>query len=517
MEQQNGMPKKFDKCLEEIMEKRELSVTQLSYMLGYKSKTPLLRSMQGKAGVRSLGNIYEDMCSCAALALTEGEKNDLGVACQIEYYGLDHYRARLEMHRLLLKDTCDNQEKTSMTICTAAGTKWELTEFLGRFVRDDKAMPDTIPVKNVEILLCGGCYQTVTEAVADMMWRLGDVGKVKHIFRLNDDMAQTIRYIRNLVPLVGFQNYEAYITYDVNVMKDNVYRYSSPGHAMLIKVTTHTEPNETREFQLLLQNEKCGVVLESPGVWDVWQQYILPVWSGARLIVSPPPCVRDYVSLLKHFTMLEKSRELLAFKRDFCLNFIPPDILYHAILDTASYISDSCTEVVEVVDNLDRLWSLQEKRFQNICTKKSPTHWVASTAAMRKFARTGVQSDHFFAMRPFTVEERVRIFRVLQDLCRENQSFHFYLLKEEEEDRYIPLEANYYVGIGFHMTPIDAHYNLSNQWNETLITETDFCELYREFYLKELLPYHTKPYDETMAVLDEIVERLEKGEIHLLA
>ncbi len=508
MKQPNKAPKTFAKCVEELMESRALSATRLSQMLGYKSKTALLRILQGKAGMRSVVNNLEDLEQCQELALTESEKEALREASQVELLGMDGYLAAMEMHHLLLRE--DRLEQV-LVLYTTGGGRMTLPDFLGQFVLPGNAGEGKIEIAWLEVMLCGGCYLSVMSALSDLLTRLGKAVSARHIFRFNSDTARTVRIIRNIIPVVGQNRYEAFVTYDENALGDLIYQTSTSGQAMLVRA--QLPGGGIREFQLLLQNKDSGVLLEAAGIWEAWSQYTAPYWEHVEPIIAPLPCVKDYASFITYLSVTERSRELLVFKGDFCLNMIPPDILYHAITASASAIEGSCDELAGIVESLDQLRSLQEKRFWNICTKKQPTYWIASASALWQFARTGVQSDHFFAMRPFTSEERLRIFRGLVKLCEENPAFHFYLLPAEEEQSYIPLEAIYYGGIGFQLNPIDVHYNLSRGWNETMFTEPSFCTLYRDFYLHKFIPHHTRPHDETMAVLAEIVAALENGQI----
>ncbi len=509
MKEPNQAPKTFAQCIEELIESRGLSATRLSQMLGYKSKTALLRILQGKAGMRSVANIQEDLCRCQELALTDREKGELREAGQIAQLGMDRYRALSEMHHLLLRE---ERVPQVLHLYTIGGGRVSLSEFFSRFVLPENADgADQIAIENLEIMLCGGCYLSVMHALSELMERLGKAVSARHIFRFTGDTARTVRIIRNIIPIVGQNRYEAFVTYDDNALGDLIYQTSTSGQALLARA--QMPDGGVREFQILLQNKDSGVLLEASGIWESWSQFTAPYWENSDPIIAPLPCVKDYESFITYVAVSEKNREILLFKGDFCMCMIPTDILYHAIEDSALEITASCSELANIVESLDKLRSLHEKRFWNFSVKKQPTHWVASAAALWQFARTGVQRDHFFAMRPFTVEERLRIFRVLAKLCEENPSFHFYLLPAEEEQSYIPLEAIYYAGIGFQLNPIDTHYNLSHGWNETMFTEPAFCDLYRDFYLHEFLPRHTRPQAETMAVLEEMIDALENGQI----
>ena len=163
-----------------------------------------------------------------------------------------------------------------------------------------------------------------------------------------------------------------------------------------------------------------------------------------------------------------------------------------------------------MLEVISKLRSMQEKRFHNVMTKRQPTHWVASAKALRRFARTGVQNDHFFAMRPFTVEERIRIFRNLLSMLETNPYFHLYLMRPEDEDSFLDLEATYLEGVGLQLTPTGTDYRITDGWTETMLTEESFCTLYREFFMEELIGQHTCPASDSAALLQEIIRELQE-------
>ncbi|MBQ8642020.1 MAG: helix-turn-helix domain-containing protein [Clostridia bacterium] len=501
-------PENFQKCLTGLMAKRGLSAAQLAGMLGYKSKTTLLRVLQGKAGMRCIGNVYTDLCRCKVLQLTDAESDRLHVAYEVELWGLDDYRARLEMWRLLRKGEIQSR---SMQLYGGDGDSVTLADFLNRFTPADGALPpDGIPVTGLEIYLLSGCYPSVMNVMAGMLERLEKQIHVTQVFQLGSDTARTVRLIRNILPTLGYHSYEAYYIRQDDFIPDPIYSNSGTGRVMVLRALL--PDGDTREYQILLRNESSGVLLESVGLWEHWQQYMAPYRDMMHPLKAAVPVVSDYVSLLENYAETERNREILIYKGDVCFTNIPTEILVHAIMDEMGGNPLPAGQAESVLQDLNKLRSIQEKRFQNAMTKRQNTHWVAATSALYHFARTGVQKDHFFAMRPFTREERLRIFRHLAGQVKENPYFHLYLLLEEEEDTFVNLEATYLDGVGFQLTSPGTDYCLADGWTETMLTEESFCQLYREFFMEELLVHHVRPAEETAAVLNDIIRMLQEPE-----
>ena len=497
MNGKNGVPESFQKCLAALMEKRALSAGQLADLMRYKSKTTLLRVLQGKAGIRCIGNVYADLCRCEALELTDAETDTLHVAYEVEVWGLDTYRARSEMWRLLRKS---EPQQYTMQICMGS-EMIPLDGFLDRFVPCTDPVPENgIPAERLDICILSGGYPSIVSALIPLPNRMGSRIHVTQLLQLTGDTARTVRLIRNILPILGYHTHEIYFNRQEDISPDPIYSYSGTGRAMILKALL--PDGSTREFQILLRDENSGVLLESPGLWQHWTQYASSYMEQMEPMKAAVPDMTDYVRLLEYYAETEKNRETLIYKEDICFHHIPTDILLHALLES----SDSA----DMLDAVPKLRSMQEKRYHNVMTKRQHTHWVASAEALRRFARTGIQNDHFFAMRPFTREERLRIFRNLLHMLENNPYFHLYLMRPEDEDSFLDLEATYLEGAGLQLTPTGTDYRITNGWTETMLTEKSFCALYREFFMEELIGQHTCPPEDSAALLQEIIRELQE-------
>ena len=444
MDIKTHIPEKFQDCLNDIMAKRKLSASQLALMLGHKSKTTIQRILQGTGGLRCIGNVYKELCSCEEMQLTEAETERLHTAYDMELWGTDNYRARSEMWRLLRKG--EERDVSMRLFCTDGSetTLPALRMLADRAERSQKRLenldyfsrvryylePAGICTKEMEILMLSGCYPSVMEVMAPLLQQMGSHIHIRQLVMLNGDVARTVRLIRNILPTLGYHTYEAFSVLQNDIIPDPAYSGTGTGKAMALRV--QYSDGSVREFQILVQSETAGVLLEAPGIWNHWQQFTAMYFNNAAPLKATVPEIRDYISLLEYYADTERNREALIYKPDVCFYHIPTEILLHALKDSIAASADAETADA-ILQVLPKLRSTQEKRFQNMVNKRQHTYWVASREALLQFARTGVQNDHFFAMRPFTVEERHRVFRHLLDQEKNNPYSHMYLRLSPEK------------------------------------------------------------------------------------
>lgn len=502
MPMQNKTPEKFRDCLEKLMEDRGLSAGQLADVLQYKSKTTLLRVLQDKAGVRCIGNVFADLCRSDALALTEEEQDCFQVAYDVERWGLENYRARSEMWRLL---RFSESKLRPMHVKQMDGSIVSLETFFNRFVpcTDVSPAPDAIVVEHLEMYVLSSGYPYVMQTLAGLLGRLGNRIHVHQLLQFTGDTARTVRLIRNLLPVLGYHNHEVFYIRQEDIIHDPIYSFGI-GRALILQAKL--PGGAVREFQLLIRDEQNGTVLEAPGLWQYWEMYLAEYNRKGLPVKSSVPDMWDYESMLTYYGEIEKDREILLFSGDVCFDYVPVDILISAV-----DVQQSTDEMLaQLMETLPRLRATQEKRYQNATSKRKPTHWVASAHILRGMASSGVMRNHFFGMRPFTVEERIRIFKLLLHLAQDNPYFHMYLLCAEDETSFLPMDVAYMVGLGIQIVSESTDYGMTNGWSETFLTEESFCALYREFFMEELIPNHTYPENHTVTVLQEIIRELEE-------
>lgn len=123
---------------------------------------------------------------------------------------------------------------------------------------------------------------------------------------------------------------------------------------------------------------------------------------------------------------------------------------------------------------------------------------------MEQFAQTGLESDHFFAIRPFSPAERVSILTHLKEQNETNPNFCLYFFKPGY--RQPRTEICLYEGAGTMLTVADTDYDLSGAHSEVLITQTEFSRKYKAFFIHDLLESKVLSPAETQKTFEELIE-----------
>ena len=204
---------------------------------------------------------------------------------------------------------------------------------------------------------------------------------------------------------------------------------------------------------------------------------------------------------------LEQSRAVYMIKRDVPISYVPSEILACCVMESA--MREGIAGSQEIVQMLEQLKCVHDQRFENFFDKRKPTYTVFSLEAMERFAQTGTQSDHFFAFRPYTVQERVCILTHLREQAEHNPSFHVRFFKAEYEAP--PMEIALYEGAGTLMAKPNTNYNLKGDHTETLITQESFCQCYKTYFLKDLMKRQVMDRQHTLQALDCLIEMAKRA------
>ena len=74
------------------------------------------------------------------------------------------------------------------------------------------------------------------------------------------------------------------------------------------------------------------------------------------------------------------------------------------------------------------------------------------------------------------------------------------------------MEIGLYEGIGTLLNKPFTDYDLSGNHTETLITQKEFCDSYKKYFMQDLLDKRVISQEETLKVLDELIEIAKRSE-----
>lgn len=483
----------FSVCLDRIIRQRDISPAQLSRLLGHKSRTTLQRIFNGSAGSDSIHKIYTEVCGCCALELSEEEKNALYTSVVVDQVGASTLQARDEIRNLLRPSVCE----TAPIVVYQGEKKRTLSEITAEM---NQAEHSEVLILNCAWKVFAGELHSLLSTVSP------DRLNIQHYMAITNDLPRTVSIIGILRDLFGFVNYSCFSIIDKNNPAEPLTYMGMNGVAVRIHLG-----DSIREYQLIFTGESSGIMLETHGAYTYWENYLKALNCSIQSIKTTYPAIssaEDYIAFTEIYRKTEENRNIYMYKPDLCFALIATYIIRQACLDNAVEIG---TDIPDFMEMLEKLAEIQDKRFYNIFNQKKAVHIVFFPSAIRKFAHTGFQSDHFYLLRPFTIDERIEILSHLVHQMRTNPYFNVYLLRDEQN--FVPMEATCYEGQGVQFTYAYTDYNLSSGHTEAIITNEEFCDLFLNFFRNDLLVNHVYSSSAAVFLFESLIEELKNEKV----
>ena len=482
---------RFSECLKRILEEEGLSASEVSRMVGFRSRNSIFRILSDQCGVKAQEDFLEALKREIGMNWPEQHWRDLQEAMAITRLGLNDYLASEAIRQMILPQKMDRKDFVVLLDDEQGGlVKRSLREQLREFLRTG----------TLRITMLGCCDRTLCRILAEELAGAGSEGRVEvdQYVKMSDDMA-----VQNVVAIQPLMYYSWYTARQLDPEKTTTEMATllTPGTLHLIITSPSGEKHHyalahcEANTMLLVEMQVCKYNHARAKIMEYVHQ--LPMLQNQFPITNSPD---DYLKYTEQYRQMEFDREVYSIKPDVPINMIHPDILLPAVMD--GFRENSFADGEHLRTLVQSLYDVHLMRFENFFRKRKVTHIVFSLEAMRAFMRTGRQSDHFFAMRPYTLAERLAILNHLRDQTAKNPHFYIHFLKE---DTPAPImEITMYEGYGVMFTKANTDYNLAGEHTEALVTHPGFMHKYREFFMRELLPRYVMSHHETMAALDEL-------------
>lgn len=482
----------FGQCLRQILKEKRISASALSRMMENKSRNSLFRILEGSTSPATQEAFFHRLVRGNWLSLTKAQQQMLRESLEVSRLGVEGYRSNQAM-RKMLRDVDEQRARRPIDLESADRGA------CGTF---DRQLEQYARCRAVSMTLIGCCDREICAAIADglLHGRGGCRVKITHYLYTGGD--EIIRAVAAIQPLLYAPCYEAYCVEPCmfSAEREQTYRANS----LIVRWEDHSGQTHLHMFLLvdrnrLLMMDRCGeqAISLMERMWRADRAQMHPLKSAFALRHSP----EDYLAYTEAFCELERGRAIYTVKMDMCLAFISTKTLVSPVVDGFTETGFAGQEGLE---GLIRAFAqIHQRRFENLFTKKKPTHTIFSVGAMEAFARTGKQSDHFFAMRPYTPQERVDMLRHIQKHTAENPSFKVHFFKDSFDPP--KTEISLYEGSGALILRPYTNYDLSGDHAEALITQSAFCEKYKEFFIGDLLARHVLTQEETLSTLERLI------------
>lgn len=481
----SGPEKDFAECLKELLVQKKVSASELARMMAYKSRNSIFRILDGEGAHGARLAFFSRLKEENPLALSAEEIACLEEALEISRVGLKAYRSNAAIRQLLAGD---DGEKASVRVMSWDGG--DAMPMLSRILAAPK----------VEIVVTGCCDRKLLSAMRGRLSMRKNPGmSLMHIIcTAQEELAHVVNAIQ---PLLFTDFYTAYCVEPgtLSKAKEQIYRANS----VLLRWEDERGKSWAQPYVLADGDLFCALrPVEAKDSEALLAQFAGDVQKMTKLKAAfSPDGEPDYVAYTDICRRLEQGRAIYTVKLDVPFSFISADILVPCALESFEAAGIKREAAMQMVEPLREV---HVKRFENIFHKNRPTHTVFSRAYMERFARTGRQTDHFFAFRPYTGAERAAILTHIRDQARDNPNFCVHFFKDGFEPP--QTEIGLYEGVGTLMTKPFTDYNLAGDHTETFIASGEFCARYKAFFTEDLLTRQVMGPEETLAVLDELIE-----------
>lgn len=460
---------------------RELSLSRFSSLLGYKSKTSLVRLMEEGSREKSIRQFESAMLS--TFDLTEDERSALRRAAEITVRGRAAYLAEQEMWRFVRGSLAEDNAKLTI-FASSTGDEIDLPE---RYSTAHK----------VRVTLLNSCSAAIFPMLKTLLARENVL--VEHYVLCDSNAAKTLCTVNSLMSVFYEKRYSCFIR--MTNPFDDATKPQGVTNADMMVISYVTEDNELCEDIVVFHHRTLGILLShrvQPGLFG--QSACLNTQQYTPLKRSFFLCSAfdNYVEFSRDCAQLEYNRSSWRIKPDVGMDWIDVDILLAALKGGPLPESEQDPQVIAA------LYDIFAQRYHNTFSKRRSAHTILKRGAMRRFALTGRASDHFWAMRPYTPQERIAILTQLLAQHQSNPHFHIYFLKDDDLLR--DAEITLYDGLGILTAPSDTNYNLVGGHSEIMLDHAELMRLFKDFYMKDLVKNHVLPEEETSRFLQELID-----------
>ncbi|MDO4355531.1 MAG: hypothetical protein Q4E13_03335 [Clostridia bacterium] len=457
----------FGEVLSQILTSHDVSISALSRQLGLKSRTTLFRVARDETSYETAVRFRDRLVQAQVIRFTECELSRMAEALEVKRLNDDVYRANRAMEQLL------REEKSVGAPLRVSGIPGISTfdELARRYAEG----------RDVRIRMVGLCDRRITAALHDALTQTQQNFDIRHhIFHVHD-AADTIRHLDALLPILFSRGYTAQM-----VDGERSDRHPFPGEMLLCRFLDAEGRWQHHQLVMVEPSLMSGIAYRDSAAFDYWCRVIedcggaLPPLKAEFATQNAP---EDYLAYTESYRQLEYDCNLYTLKPDVPINYVSPEIMIPVVLSSFSESNFIPPEVLELMAKQFEL--IHRQRFEHFFHRRKVTHNIYSQKAMQAFAETGYQTDHFFASRPYTPEERVKILSNLLEAEMGNPYFNVYFAKSD--DLIHSTEISCYEGKGTMILSAHTSYNLMTDHAEALITHRGFNEYLRTYFQSELL------------------------------
>ena len=495
------MPQKqgesFGRIVAGVLDKRGLSYAEVAKTLGHKSKTTLHRILNDDCSPAMAEKFYHAFLASGLCELGEEEQTALDEALEVALVGREQFLVNQAMWRIFREE---HVSPVDVPLRVSGEPPWPCETL-------ESLLMACFQADNAHLLVINACQTPLFPLLAKML-RTHRRAKVyvDHLLFVDGDAIRTANSMNALMEILC----------DSRCNSCSVCCGDAPyGYGGLMRddwaIVRLEQGGAVWEWQVALFTGGGYAVAgrEKVGLFDFWREIlrahapnVQPI-RRARVIGQSE---KDFFALMERLVEMERSQSLYVAKGGVFINLVPPDILQTAFLE--GHVEEASPELKRAAAYLHKMQTL---RYENRRRHYRSTYYICTHAELCEFARTGMHYISFPFLRPYTMEERRRIFQSILNEMQENPYFDFRLLRNGGQQSKLQmcfLEG----GSVLFIAPCHAGACEERQYVEAMFLQKEFNAQLHNFFRRELLGRQSMPREETRKLLAQLIKEMADGQ-----
>ena len=479
------------------LEKRGLSDAEVAKTLGHKSKTTLHRILNDDCSPAMAEKFYHAFLASGLCELGEEEQTALDEALEVALVGREQFLVNQAMWRIFREE---HVSPVDVPLRVSGEPPWPCETL-------ESLLMACFQADNAHLLVINACQTPLFPLLAKML-RTHRRAKVyvDHLLFVDGDAIRTANSMNALMEILC----------DSRCNSRSVCCGDAPyGYGGLMRddwaIVRLEQGGAVWEWQVALFTGGGYAVAgrEKVGLFDFWREIlrahapnVQPI-RRARVIGQSE---KDFFALMERLVEMERSQSLYVAKGGVFINLVPPDILQTAFLE--GHVEEASPELKRAAAYLHKMQTL---RYENRRRHYRSTYYICTHAELCEFARTGMHYISFPFLRPYTMEERRRIFQSILNEMQENPYFDFRLLRNGGQQSKLQmcfLEG----GSVLFIAPCHAGACEERQYVEAMFLQKEFNAQLHNFFRRELLGRQSMPREETRKLLAQLIKEMADGQ-----
>lgn len=468
----------FPTRLRDILKKYNWSLTHLASVLGYSSKTSVVRILRGESSYGHQQAFFKKLR--ARNLLDEADDRALERSLEVSRVGVEAASARKILHDLI-----HNPEALS----------GELPQAL------KDVLDELSAARSARVLAVNCVFPALFSGLRPVLAAHPEFS-FDHFFRLGPSETAAAAALSCASQMAYLPNYRAY-----SIERDLPRRLIF-GANLLLASAVAPSGAET-DFLVLFADADSLRILRLPAgdrlfrffsdALEAEKAMCETVTAACHIDAGPA----TFIDVFQYWLDCESNRNLYQVKPDLCANVIPSRYLRASLLGGGVMKAFPGYSERDVSQMLEALLKLQEARYQNMFFSRRAKHILLSQAALARFAQTGRITEHFEFMRPFTVGERADLLEHLLDQHLHNGYFTLYFWKDPEI--FPAMEVDCMDELGVTAFPSVCPPDARKGYCCSMILHPRLIASFRDYFMDDLRRNRTLPDAQAVRFLKSLV------------